>query len=190
MNIDENNNNYEKLVPAKILSLNKIALFYLSLIVIAGIAKTLHPFSTKLFIIYRLHVDVVVGIAIGLAIVAISTIISFKTKLFKELTDLITNYLGHFGVPELFFISFVSAFSEEIFFRGMIQDLIGYPLASLAFGLMHTGPNKRFIPWTIFAVIMGFLLGGAKILCGSLVVPIIIHFVVNFGNMLMMDKAK
>ena len=38
-------------------------------------------------------------------------------------------------------------------------------------------------PWTIFALVLGFALGGLLLLTGSLLAPILAHFTINYFNL-------
>ncbi|MEZ4845465.1 MAG: CPBP family intramembrane glutamic endopeptidase [Bdellovibrionota bacterium] len=56
--------------------------------------------------------------------------------------------------------------------------------------MLHSGPGRKYLPWTIFAVVMGFVLGMTYQWRENLLVPVIIHFVVNLLNLMMMQKNE
>ena len=72
---------------------------------------------------------------------------------------------------------------SELFFRGALQPAVGLVPASLIFGLIHIGPERRFWPWTVFAVVVGFILGALYELTGDLAGPIVDHVCINALNM-------
>ena len=80
-------------------------------------------------------------------------------------------------------LAILPSICEELFFRGFmfsgIQHRFGKPSAlifsSLFFGLMHTGTPVH----TILMVLFGFLLGILLIITGSIIIPILIHFLYN-----------
>lgn len=80
-------------------------------------------------------------------------------------------------------LALASAIGEEIFFRGALQPSLGWVLTSLGFGLVHVGPDRRFLPWTVWAVVMGFALGAIYEATGSLWGPILAHAWINHENL-------
>lgn len=77
----------------------------------------------------------------------------------------------------------LSGFAEELFFRGAVQGSWGFVWATLLFALMHTGPDRAFRLWTLFALLAGALFGGLMLWRGNLLAPVTAHFVVNAVNL-------
>ncbi len=63
---------------------------------------------------------------------------------------------------------------EELFFRGLLQPLLGLALASVIFGLAHVA-GRDMAGFGIWAMLMGAALGGLAIATGGLLAPIIAH---------------
>lgn len=63
---------------------------------------------------------------------------------------------------------------EELFFRGLLQPLIGLALASLVFGLAHVA-GRDMAGFGVWATLMGAALGGLAVVTGGLLAPIIAH---------------
>lgn len=78
------------------------------------------------------------------------------------------------SVAQIVVLGSLAGLGEEIFFRGLLQPVIGLPAASLVFGLLH-GPARRLWPLAAWAVVMGAVLGALYQLTGNLLVPILIH---------------
>jgi uncharacterized protein len=77
----------------------------------------------------------------------------------------------------------LSGIAEELFFRGMLVQVAGLVIASLAFGVLHQvkGPGRWV--WATWATVMGLLLGVVFCLTGSLVGPILAHVAINAVNL-------
>ena len=60
----------------------------------------------------------------------------------------------------LVLVSVFSGVGEEAFFRGAVQQEFGLVAASVLFGLAHVGPDRRYLAWTAWAVVSGFVFGG------------------------------
>jgi membrane protease YdiL (CAAX protease family) len=105
----------------------------------------------------------------------------------RDLEEKIAALLGPLTRSEAVGLAVLSGFAEELFFRGAVQGSIdgvgGWVLASIIFGLVHTGPGRAFLLWTLFALSAGFLLGGLMVWRGNLLGPVVAHFVVNAVNL-------
>jgi hypothetical protein len=92
--------------------------------------------------------------------------------------------LGPLAPAGCFWLALASAVGEEVFLRGAMQPVFGLGLTSIVFGLVHIGPDRRYLLWTAFAVLIGFGLGWLLEWTGSLGGCIFAHFVVNFLNLI------
>ncbi len=90
-------------------------------------------------------------------------------------------------------LALASGVAEELLFRGVIHAALvgslglpqGLVLGAVIFGLAHLGPDRRFLGWTAYAVVMGLCLGGLFHLTGSLQAPIALHVTVNGLSLLL-----
>lgn len=95
----------------------------------------------------------------------------------------IRRLLGPIDTWTALVLALCSGVGEELLFRGAMQPALGYVPTSLIFGLLHTGPDRRYAGWTFFPIAMGFALGGILESTGSLTGPVLAHFLVNFVNL-------
>lgn len=75
---------------------------------------------------------------------------------------------------ELLLGAAMAGFSEELFFRGLLQPRIGLVAASLVFGLLH-GPSRALWPLAAWASGSGALLGLVYAKTGNLLLPTLVH---------------
>lgn len=127
--------------------------------------------------------DIFLALALAGVVILLTRAMVRWIKPFHELMKLFRDLFHPMSRQEIFMVSAFSAISEEFFFRGWLQGEVGWVAASLLFGLLHVGPNRKFIPWTVFAVVMGFALGGLYEWRGNLIVPIVAHFAINYVNL-------
>lgn len=127
---------------------------------------------------------------VGLGVCGVSYWLSQNTKIFAEFEKKISGWLGDLSVLDIFFISIFSAISEEFFFRGFVLSHVGLGGSSLLFGLLHVGPGKAFLPWTFFAVLMGFFCGALYLWFDNIFVPVGVHFTVNVINLMVLTQSK
>lgn len=98
----------------------------------------------------------------------------------RSLRDNVESWLapsfGNLGWFEIIMLAVLAGSSEEIFFRGILQQEVGLPAASLAFGLLHTVS----VSYVIWATVVGLYLGYLVDLTQSLWPSILAHIVIDF----------
>ncbi len=125
-----------------------------------------------------------------------SEIVSSVKSFFDSLNELVEKTYGNLlkadTVPEIFLviltIAVVPAISEEIMFRGYIQKSFGFRIkpiwaalvTAIFFGLYH------FNAYGLLPLIaLGFYFGFAAYISKSLIVPMFLHFLNNFGAIML-----
>lgn|SRR5690625_4308238 len=83
------------------------------------------------------------------------------------------------SVSNILWIATIVAISEELLFRGVIQTVFGYFIASTIFALVHVRYLKK--PALFISVLLiSFYLGYLYEITGNLLVTIVAHFLVDF----------
>lgn len=135
-----------------------------------------------------MFLDSVIGISIGLVVVVISQMISARSNAMKDLGKDFYKVIQNLKKEEIFFLAFFSSVGEEYLFRGIIQGYAGVVIASILFGILHIAPGEKGRVWSLFAMIMGLIMGLAYEWRQNIFVPIWIHFVVNYFNVLLLQR--
>ena len=86
---------------------------------------------------------------------------------------------------DLVLVSIISGVGEEAFFRGALQPDIGLVTSSLLFGILHVGPDRRYLVWTVWAVGAGFLFGLLYVWTGGILASVIAHVLHNAATLLL-----
>ena len=142
--------------------------------------------------------DAGISVAFGLAVVAASQLLDRTAEWARELGREFGKILGKLRVEQIFVIACASGIGEELFFRGFLQQVLtevafggptakwwGLGISSLIFGLLHIGPDaKKFLPWTIMAIVFGGVFGWIYLYTGNILGPILAHFTINFFNIM------
>ncbi|MBI1849768.1 MAG: CPBP family intramembrane metalloprotease [Planctomycetes bacterium] len=113
------------------------------------------------------------GVILGL------TSLAGRFPIMEELEAEFARILGRLAFGEVCLLAVASGIGEEVLFRGALQPIVGYVPASLLFGCVHTGPDRRFFAWTLFALGVGFAFGGVVMWRESLLAVITAHALVN-----------
>lgn len=183
------------------------ALFYAILALVAWLLGTL-VWSLDLWVWpgrgadTPLWLDATLGAGFGLAVVVLGMGLDRVAQWARRLNEAFVALLGELSLGEIFVIALASSIGEELFFRGFLQQILseqvfsgagaqwlGLALASLAFGLVHIGPDlKTFWPWTAMALVLGTCLGALYLYTGNLLAPILAHFTINFLNLSLMVR--
>ncbi|MEE2664431.1 MAG: CPBP family intramembrane glutamic endopeptidase [Myxococcota bacterium] len=123
------------------------------------------------------------GLGVAAAVVLVSCGLSELTGWGRRLARAMAEPLRGLGVPDALLLAAASGLAEEMFFRGALQPRVGLVVASALFGVLHFAPRRELLPWTVFAVVMGFVLGWLFAWTGSLLAPVIAHTVINAVNL-------
>src|SRR5690625_5157555 len=83
------------------------------------------------------------------------------------------------SILHIFLIALIVAVSEELLFRGVIQTVFGYIIASTLFALVHVRYLKKPV-LLVSVLLISFYLGYLYKITGNLFVTIIAHFLVDF----------
>ena len=130
--------------------------------------------------VFALGGPLVLGLALGVA-AAGGTVVSglLALKAFPAFGELLEEIappaVGGKRRRDLLIFSALSGVGEEALFRGALQPEIGIVAASLLFGAVHAGPDRRYLPWTLFAVGGGFLYGALYDWTGGILAPMVAH---------------
>jgi uncharacterized protein len=90
----------------------------------------------------------------------------------------------------LVLVAIFSGVGEETFFRGTLQPEFGLVVASLVFGLVHVGPDRRYLVWTAWAILAGFMFGALYEITGGLLAPILAHCAHNAVTLLLWKHSR
>lgn len=101
----------------------------------------------------------------------------------KMLAADFSNLLRGLSRWQAWLLAGASGLAEEAFFRGTLQPLIGLVPTSVLFGLIHIGPARRYLWWTLSALTYGLVLGLLFEWGGGLVAPVTAHAVLNGVNL-------
>jgi membrane protease YdiL (CAAX protease family) len=166
------------------------ALFYGSLAVAAALWASLRGFELRLTGDH-MALSVVLGaltpvITVSLGLLAYR-LLPVLREVAEELAPRLVDGASHGG---LLLISVFSGVGEEAFFRGAVQQEFGLVVASVVFGAVHVGPDRRYLWWTAWAVLAGFLFGALYDVTGGLLAPILAHASHNAATLLLWRRSR
>jgi len=182
------------------LSVRVVLIFY-AVLVVASFGFALLFDGLRLFQWHDEHqtsllFEVAAGVGSGLAVVGLSRVLYRTTEWAQRLGEEFGRILGNLSLGSIFVVACASAFAEELFFRGFLQQMLsdfvfgepngrwwGLGVATVIFGGLHVGPDpETFLPWTAMAVVFGGMFGWMYLYTGSLLAPVLAHFTINFLN--------
>jgi membrane protease YdiL (CAAX protease family) len=123
----------------------------------------------------------------GLAVVGASMFCAGRFAWAQEMESEFLDVLGPLTGREVLFLATSSAIAEEAFFRGVLVPWQGVVASSIVFGLVHFPLSRKLLPWPVFATLIGLLLGDLYLRSGSLIPPMVTHFVVNGINLFLLS---
>jgi uncharacterized protein len=163
----------------------KVVGFYGALLVVALVALALRGSLGTLVPADGLAWVVALGLGAfaGLAVVGASRLLVNNMAWAENLADEFRSIFGELDRRRALLMAVASGLGEEALFRGVLQPSLGLWLGALVFGLLHIGPNARFVPWTVMACAAGLLFGLLFERTGSLVAPMVAHATINYLNL-------
>ena len=137
----------------------------------------------------RLAFDLALGLATAALLVGAWEIGRRRLALAAELEARLAELISGLRRDEALALALLSGLAEETFFRGAIQQGVGWIGATLLFALLHSGPSPALRLWGLFALIAGGLFGGLVAWRGTLAPAVVAHVVVNALNLLRLSRV-
>jgi membrane protease YdiL (CAAX protease family) len=135
------------------------------------------PYPTRLFL------SLGAGLLLALFTVALTPRLVKQAQWAATLHAEFRSAIGPLSRREIWLLALMSGTAEELLFRGALQPVVGLWLASLIFGGVHVGPSRLYLPWTLWAFVMGLLFGAIYASTGVLWGAILAHVAINQRNM-------
>jgi uncharacterized protein len=166
------------------------ALFYGSLAVLAALWCGLRGFDVPL-----LGENPAAGLLLGVLTAACTVslgLLAYRVvPSLREISEELAPRLVDGAAPaNLVLVAIFSGVGEEAFFRGAVQQEFGLVVASLLFGLAHIGPDRRYLFWTVWAVLAGFVFGILYEVSGGLLAPVVAHGSHNAVTLLLWRRSR
>src|ERR1044071_5961268 len=92
------------------------------------------------------------GAALGLGVVGLTRVATRHFQWARDLHHSFHDLLGPLTGKEILILALASSIGEEVLSRGALLPWLGVWLQAIVFVLLHVGPGKRFLPWTVSAL--------------------------------------
>lgn len=130
------------------------------------------------------------GLGAGLGVVLLTRVLMVVAPWARALADEFRSLFADMSRRDVAVAALLSGVGEELLFRGVLQPALGLWIAAAVFGVLHVGPNRRFVPWTLMAFGAGILFGALFAFTGSLLAPMLAHVLVNYLNLRHLSYAS
>jgi membrane protease YdiL (CAAX protease family) len=136
-----------------------------------------------------LHLRAAWGAGVGVAVVLLDMALERLIPALRRMGEAMREVIGPLTTPHAVLYAVTSALGEELLFRGFAQAWLGIIPASLFFGLLHIGPDRRLWPWPLLACAMGFAFGALFDYTGDVLAPVLAHFTINYFGFMRLRRA-
>lgn len=165
------------------------ALFYGALAVAAAVWNGLR--GREFVLAGSIPLGILLGLCTAAATVSLGVLVYKLVPAMRQISDELAPVLvDGSDRRSLVLISVFSGVGEEMFFRGAVQPEFGLVVAALAFGLVHIGPDRRYLVWTLWAVLAGFLFGLLYEVSSGLLAPAVAHTAHNALTFLLWKRSR
>lgn len=123
------------------------------------------------------------GFVLGVIVVLLTRVATAKFQWARDLHGSFRDLLGQLSGREIVILALASSIGEELLFRGALLPWLGVWVQAIVFALLHVGPHRRFLPWTVSAFALGLVFGWLALATHNLGGPIAAHFAINFLNL-------
>ena len=166
------------------------AVFYAALLLAAAVVGALDGRNALALGAPALF-GLVVGVTSACGTVALGVLLyRFLPTLRRLSNELAPHLVDGAKRRDLVLVSIFSGVGEEAFFRGALQPEIGLVASSLLFGVLHVGPDRRYLVWTLWAVAAGFLFGLLYLWTGGILAPVTAHVMHNAATLLLWKWSR
>jgi membrane protease YdiL (CAAX protease family) len=166
------------------------ALFYGSLTVAAILWSGLRGLDPRFFG-HSAVLSALLGALTAVATVSLGLLAYRLLPVLREVAEeLAPRLVDGADRSSLVLVALFSGIGEEALFRGAVQQEFGLVVASLVFGLAHVGPDRRYLVWTAWAIMAGFLFGALYEVTGGLLAPIVAHSTHNAATLLLWRRSR
>ncbi len=139
----------------------------------------------------RLIFDLSVGVAVACGTVISGLVLYRLSPVLRKISgELAPHLVDGARKRDLVLVSVFSGIGEEVFFRGALQPAIGLVAASLLFGAVHVGPDRRYLVWMLWAAGAGFLFGVLYLWTGGILAPATAHVLHNAATFLLWRRSR
>ena len=165
-------------------------LFYGSLTVAAILWSELRGIDPRFFG-HSVALSALLGALSAVATVSLGLLAYRHLPVLREVAqELAPRLVDGADRSSLVLVALFSGIGEEVLFRGAVQQEFGLPAASVVFGLLHVGPDRRYLVWTAWAIMAGFLFGALYEVTGGLLAPILAHSAHNAATLLLWRRSR
>ncbi len=167
--------------------------FYVGVLVLAAIWSML--MSAGLLPILAIPKDKTLpwwlaGVGAALAIVVVTALAERHSPALRRLSAELGDLVAPVTLPRVLVLAGLSGICEEALFRGPVQQTLGLVPAALVFALLHGGLSRRYLAWSLFALLAGLCFGVLADVYASVAPAAIAHIVVNAINLRRLARAQ
>jgi membrane protease YdiL (CAAX protease family) len=127
------------------------------------------------------------GLAIGGAIALLSKLVYMVWAGYREAADVyLEMVLKPLELPDMIWLGLLPGISEELLFRGVAlpglgMNILAVVVSSIIFGALHMISPKQW-QYTVWAIMIGLILGFTTYLTGNLLPAIVAHVLTNSSS--------
>ncbi len=134
--------------------------------------------------------SLLLGLGVGLGITGASSLVYRFWPHYRQSADYyLALVIKPLYLPDLIWLGLLPGLSEELLFRGVMLPALGFDwlaliLSSACFGVLHLSGKDQWA-YSVWATLVGLILGYCALITGNLLIPITAHVVTNLVSSLL-----
>lgn len=124
--------------------------------------------------------DACLGLGSGTAALALGGLLAPRFASTRRMVDGFSRVVGHPSWSTCVIVALSSAVGEELLFRAVLQEVLGWPAATALFAVIHLPVDRDLRLWPLLALPIGLGLAALYAYSGAVLAPIAAHGLLTF----------
>lgn len=159
------------------------AVLYAAMLVLAGLIAALRGTLQRPTWQASTWLSLALGLLFAAIVCALTELLLRKTARMRAMRVEFRSFVAGASRTDIAMLALASGIAEECLFRGALQPWLGLALTSLLFGAVHFVPTPALMLWSVWAGLVGLVLGLIVWQTDSLLGAVVAHVLINAVNL-------
>lgn len=159
------------------------AVLYVAMLLLAGVIAMLRGTLQMPTWDASTWLSVALGVLFAAIVCALTELLLRRSAHMRAMRREFRGFVSGASRFDIAVLAAASGIAEECLFRGALQPWLGLALTSVLFGAVHFVPTRALILWSVWAGLVGFMLGLIVTETNVLLGAVVAHVLINAVNL-------